>query len=392
MRRRLRTAAIIAAAVLALIAALLALPVDEWRTGRQAASPLALVPGDRLVPPAARLWIDSDAACGHGRRTDPDDCFAVLLLAEDSAPVAGIASVFGNAPIDVTDATLRELVQRRFPPDGRPPVHRGAAVARTPWVTPADSALAAALEQGPLDIVALGPLTNLASVLKNRPDLRPKVKSLVAVMGRRPGHIFHPAEGVSDAALLGHGPVFRDFNFEQDPKAVEEVLAMALPLVLVPYDAARHFEVTGDHLERMRRRGGAWAWTAERASGWLDYWKSEIDRPGFYPFDAMAAAFVLRPDLLRCAPVSARVARDDTLFWPVRGQLALLVDQRRDGQGKPAVYCPALADGMAAWLDSQWAPGAGAASPASSRRRRRISRAPRRGSAAPCSPSGCPSP
>ena len=44
---------------------------------------------------------------------------------------------------------------------------------------------------------------------------RPVVR-LVSVMGRRPGHIFHPSEGEGDGILFGHGPVFRDLNFDLD--------------------------------------------------------------------------------------------------------------------------------------------------------------------------------
>jgi hypothetical protein len=63
-------------------------------------------------------------------------------------------------------------------------------------------------------VVALGPLTNLAAVLDARPELRSRVARVVAVMGRRPGHVFHPAEGAGGGLLFGHGPVFRDFNFD----------------------------------------------------------------------------------------------------------------------------------------------------------------------------------
>ena len=38
---------------------------------------------------------------------------------------------------------------------------------------------------------------------------------------------------------FGHGPVFGDFNFEQDRNAARLVLAMSLPMVLVPHEAAR---------------------------------------------------------------------------------------------------------------------------------------------------------
>jgi hypothetical protein len=42
------------------------------------------------------------------------------------------------------------------------------------------------------------------------------------------GHIFHPAEGAGGGMLFGHGPVFRDFNFEMDMTAATRIVALGL--------------------------------------------------------------------------------------------------------------------------------------------------------------------
>ena len=52
-----------------------------------------------------------------------------------------------------------------------------------------DTADNAALEQGPLVILAPGPLTNLATLFRGRPYLTSNVPQIVAVMGRRGGHL-----------------------------------------------------------------------------------------------------------------------------------------------------------------------------------------------------------
>src|SRR5262249_60809877 len=104
-----------------------------------------------------------------------------------------------------------------------PPVYRGAAApegedgAVAP--APAFSALQQALMDGPLTLVSLGPLTNVATALRDRPDLQAHVARLVAVMGPRRGPRRHPAEGAGGGMLFGHGPVFRGFNFAKDRRA-----------------------------------------------------------------------------------------------------------------------------------------------------------------------------
>ena len=200
----------VGAGLLVLLALLtFAFPIREWRTGELAAPPLPVVDGGPHVAIPPRVWIDTDAACGAGRTTDPDDCFAIVLMAlAPEVDLVGISTVAGNASLDVTDSTTRALIAKIARGRRAVPVYRGPASAPP---------LVKALDQGPLTLIALGPLTNLDAVLHGRPELRAKVGRLVAVMGRRPGHLFHPAEGEGKGGILfGHGPVFSDFNFEQD--------------------------------------------------------------------------------------------------------------------------------------------------------------------------------
>jgi inosine-uridine nucleoside N-ribohydrolase len=225
-----------------------------------------------------RLWIDTDVACGHGRTTDPDDCLAILLLAQaPEVEIVGISTVHGNASLKVTDRTARSLAATLVR-HGTPQVtvYRGSAGpiddgSVQTASAPAHQALERALEAGPLTLVALGPLTNIASVLGRRPDLRANVARLVAVMGRRPGPLFHPAEGTGIGGILfGHGPVFTDFNFDQDREAATSVLDMHLPATLIPYEAARQMSLTRADVARVEQQGGARAWVASRATEWLE--------------------------------------------------------------------------------------------------------------------------
>ncbi len=314
--------------------------------------PLAL---DQQIPhrSPARIWVDTDAACGFGERTDADDCLALLLLARTGLEVAGVSTVHGNAPLADTDRITRELVEK-LEADGAvwPAVHRGRSMpgpASEP--TAAATALQIALTKEPLLILALGPLTNVAAALAERPALWPRVVGIVAVMGRRPGHIFHPAEGAGTGTWLGHGPIFRDFNFASDPGAAVTVLHTGIPVVMVPYVAARSVEFTGEDLDALAAGGGASSWVADRARAWLAYWHHDIGRAGFYPFDAIAAAYVRDPAQLACARVTAWVGDDPRLFVPFWNPPALMVTQTRDDLRHPQVavearYCPTPRDGF----------------------------------------------
>jgi inosine-uridine nucleoside N-ribohydrolase len=295
-----------------------------------------------LTPVCAneRVWIDADPACGHSCTSDPDDCLAIMALVRaHNIKVVGMSTVFGNAEIEVTDGIARDL-GRRLAAEGIavPHIYTGAASPRDRPSSATDH-LTQTLAEGPLTIAAFGPLTNVSHVLTLHPRLQANVTRVVAVMGKRDGHIFHPAEGSRDA-FLGHGPVFADFNFAKDPQAVRALLETDVPVVLMPYEVARQFIMTGEDLDRLAVRGGSTAWLAMQARGWLDIWRRFMGREGFYPFDLLAAEYVLSQNGFRCSPEFSRVTRRMRLMGG--GLRALTVGpprRSRDQSGRLVTYC-----------------------------------------------------
>lgn len=347
-----RTLILIGVVALFLLAAL-AMPVQLWRTGEVPLPELQYLPPADNGVKSTRIWIDADAACGTGTRRDPDDCLAVLSLASATQiDIAGISTVFGNAPVSETDQVMRALVQELGASTGRTavnglPVSRGCGAAMPDCLDEggsldAQAAIRLALQSGTLEFVALGPLTNLAAVLTQEPVLSTRITRVIAVMGRRPGHRFHPSENRATGAMLfGHGPIFRDLNAVLDTQAVAVVMASGIPVILVPYTAARQVLVTGSDLDRVARTGAAGLWVGQRSREWLEFWRSEAGLDGFYPFDLMAAAYLRDPGSFRCARVTAWVGDDPLLRW-FGGGPALLVSQQT-GAPAPgsamALYC-----------------------------------------------------
>lgn len=334
---------LIALSALLLVGALALMPRDFWWTGRMPAPALGLVAGGPKVALAGRLWIDTDAACGAGQRVDPDDCLAILWLVGRGADVVGISTSFGNASGQVVQERTAALMSRMAAAGlALPPVHTGFAGPRDGAAEPvAVAALRDALAAGPLTILALGPLTNLAAALEGRPDLAANVQRIVAVMGHQEGHLFHPSEGNGRGAVLGHGPIFRDLNVQVDVDAVGDVLELDLPLTLIPYDAGRGAMITGDDLKWYAQAGSAQDWLAAQAQDWLEFWQREAGTAGFYPFDWVAAGYLVAPELFDCAEVRAKVQREWALWLlPQRG---LVVSPATEGE---MLYCPQVDAGL----------------------------------------------
>lgn len=303
-----------------------------------------------------RVWIDTDAACGAPGRADPDDCFALAALARnEDIEIVGISTVFGNADIETTDTITRALAFEIARETGQLlPVHRGAGTPFSPTVvreTDATQALARALEEGPLMLVALGPLTNLADLFNARPDLANNVTNAVAVMGKREGHAFHPAEGATGGMLFGHGPLFRDFNLCEDTEAARLMATLDIEVTLLPYELARQVEITSQDLAVLAVSTGAVSWVADRSKAWLAFWQEDVGRDGFYPFDLLAAEYLATPDRFDCALEPARIATDRKSYGALMPQTGLLVGDAQAAATHTVTYCTRYMGGTLSLLD-----------------------------------------
>ncbi len=285
------------------------------------------------------VWIDTDPACGVGARTDVDDCFALLYaLRSPALRVVGISTVFGNTDLETATETLHALLEQAFtPPLGtstRVTVHAGASsagLAASPHGTPASEALATALKAERVTVIALGALTNVATLIAHHPELADRIDAIVAVAGTRPGQrILHPGN-----TRLLH---FHDLNFKLDPIAFETVLRSTVPLVLLPFEASGRIHITASDLGRLRAEAGAPRWLANVSEGWLGFWQHALGAPGFRPFDSLAVGWVATPEHFTCSEERALVRRRRSLFVD---RDSLDVAARLEG-GRPVLYCSDL--------------------------------------------------
>ena len=204
-----------------------------------------------------RVWIDTDMGF--------DDLAAVLTVAHTPGWVVdGLSLVAGNAPIDVVVGNaLRSAAFFDWPF----PIHRGAdrplkgelvtaqnilgadamrsagrqlPLASAPMAASnAVTALAGYIEScaEPAVLLALGPLTNIAQLLQQRPDLARRVGQLVWMGG---------------SAGAGNHTAAAEFNAAVDPEAIQVVLDAGLPLHMVGLDACRQVRVHAGDAQALR--------------------------------------------------------------------------------------------------------------------------------------------
>ncbi len=256
---------------------------------------------------------------------DIDDNLAVLFaLGSNELDLKLISIVAGNVPAHVgvqsIDRTLG-FVQGDVPVSigSRSPLFRpysagcDVIAARVPGIEyngafePASDVsgrgfalcdMAATLEAapGPVTIVAVGPLTNIALLLHQRPDLHEKIDSVV-IMG---GAITVP----------GNITPFAEFNIWIDPDAAEMVFRSPVPKVLVGLDvtttvglSAADFDPTFDALAN--RRFSEYAKPA--IEGWIEVIRHLAGSERFNPHDPIALAWLVDPTLFEAVQMDVSV-------------------------------------------------------------------------------------
>lgn len=202
--------------------------------------------------------------------TDPgiDDAIAILYALNRARPdVAALTTVAGNIGLSVTTRNALRLAALA---GVAVPVHAGAAAplgrearpetrihgddglggVRFPDPVGAASDMDAVTAirgivdgQGPgqVDLFCLGPLTNLALLLKTAPRTARALRRVIAMGGAvdEPGNVGPKAE----------------FNIAHDPEAAAIVLAAGLDLTLIPLDATRRFRADATYIDALRQVG-----------------------------------------------------------------------------------------------------------------------------------------
>ena len=150
----------------------------------------------------------------------------------------------------------------------------------------------------PVTIIPVGPLTNIATFLREHPDLKDRI-ARISLMG--------------GSMCLGNTTPAAEFNIYVDPEAAREVFESGLPITMSGLDVTHQAGAGPDERERLRATGGVGGVVA----GFLDFFSATYE--GVFGFDApplhdpVALAAVLEPHLLKTRPMRVDVECESDL-------------------------------------------------------------------------------
>lgn len=259
-----------------------------------------------------RIPIILDGDPGH------DDAIAwVLAKSSPMLDIRGVCSVCGNQTIEKTSYNALRIMSligldapmamgRKKPLIGEPiiapTVHGKSGLdgpalpepVQQPLDMDASRLMAELIEKSeePVTLVPTGPLTNVASLLLTRPELKGRIER-ISLMG--------------GGIAYGNWTPAAEFNILVDPEAADIVFASGIPITMAGLDVTEKALIFPEDFERIRAVGNKVAVTV---ADWLEFFYQfhrSMGYPGAPVHDAVAVAALIAPEILETSDMFVQV-------------------------------------------------------------------------------------
>ena len=258
--------------------------------------------------------------------TDPgvDDAFALLYaLNHPNINVLGITTVFGNVPVETS--TKNALILSEMAHKGTI-VYQGANKPLERKITnypsfihghdglgdtnhPQSKFNASKLDaaqfiineisenSGNINLVAVGPLTNIANSIKQDPSIANKVNSLLIMGGSwlAGGNITPVAEA----------------NIYNDPEAAEIVFKSGLPIIMVGLDVTHKVFLSQKDIDKLSSLNNSGKFLEKISNIYIKFYKDTRNMDGCFFHDATAVIAMTNPEFFKYKVARVYVSQDN---------------------------------------------------------------------------------
>ncbi len=263
--------------------------------------------------------------------TGIDDALAILLANnQENLQLLGIACVYGNGTIEETYRNTRSIAKilnlkvliskgsaypmvnkilhnrevHSLKDFGRLKIEleteKHVMLASAMYI----KLLSEALE--PVTIIATGPLTNVAHVIQNHPELLPKIKAISFMGG---------------SLSVGNITRYAEFNAYSDPEALNIVLNSKLPLTMAGLDITRSLLFTPkDILKKIKSPNPTQKIFIDLIDFYVEKNKHKENGEGIHLHDSFALMAVAKPEMFNgeLKSITVNISKDER-----RGELSL---------------------------------------------------------------------
>ena len=279
--------------------------------------------------------------------TDPgvDDAFALLYaLSHPKIEVIGITTVFGNVPVDIaTNNALilseksglntpvytgaskpQERTVNNFPNfihgnDGFGNINHSKSKLTKSNIDAENFIIQSVLNYpGQLNIIAIGPLTNIANSLKKKPSIAKAIKSVTLMGGSwmAGGNITPVAEA----------------NIYNDPEAADTVFNSGLPITMVGLDVTHKVFLSDSDISKLSLLGNHSGKFLKKISNfYINFYRETRNMDGCFFHDATSVIAFTNPELFEFKKGKVFVSKDDL----TRGQ-TVVFDSHTEHETLPA--------------------------------------------------------
>lgn len=280
--------------------------------------------------------------------TDPgiDDTTALILTMFDKRlDVQLYTTVKGNIAVDIATKNMLHLLEKfgqsypvakgcnkgikRDTPDaswlhgkfGLGQTYHAPTPTTKPIKLSASDAMYEIIKKHPHEItlIEFGPHTNVATLIKEHPDVIPLVKQIIC-------------EGFSAYGMPGLAPHI-SFNVRTDPEAFKIILDSEIPLIIVPSEIGRrvtHFTET--QVKEIGKLNDTGKFLEEI---YQDYWERGFEDKRIATNDTLAYLYLVEPKMFKYEMVDVAVNLDDDApgkTWAtiaMHGRVKLVTDCNR---------------------------------------------------------------
>ena len=257
-----------------------------------------------------KIIIDTDPAMGT-KGGDPEDCFAIMLaMNSPELEILGITTVQGNVPVERGFSNASYLVEqlRKDIPvhTGKPGTYSQDRNEKRKWLgqreemeqltpilpiendkkgAPAFIAETAKENSGDIELVTIGPLTNIAQALDLDPELPTHINKITMMAGA--------------STVQGNVTPAAEFNVWADPETAARVFGSGIPIRMVPLDVCHKTRFGREQLNLIGENGHPFCQFVQKS---VDPWlkinpNKEIIDQGLHLYDSLAVALSFMPEI-----------------------------------------------------------------------------------------------